>query len=555
MTFPLRSQTLICLIFLSLSCFADERPNIVLIVADDVGFSDIGVFGSEIRTPNIDALARAGVQLTNFHAAPTCGPSRSMMLTGVDNHLAGAGVNAAGLTRLPQLRGRPGYEGYLNQRVVTFPALLPESGYSTVMTGKWDPGNRPGRLPVDHGFDRSFVLASGGASHFNDMAGPMRPEPIAPYYENGDRVEVLPDGFFSSEFYTSRLIDYIDGADDDKPFLAYLSFTAAHWPLQVPNDWLDHYGEIYEQGWHSIRAARFERLKDLGVLPSHAVLPERNHAVAEWDKLMPAQYKVELRRMQLYAAMIENMDMHIGRLVEALHARDSERETVILFLSDNGAEGNAIDRVVDNDYWIASEFDNRLANLGRQGSFVWLGVGWGQAAASPFRLYKSYTSAGGLRTPALAYSTQQQFQSGMKHEIVTVRDIAATILDLADVEHPGDKFDGRPVLPMTGKSFVPYLTGSAETVHGHDPLGWETYGSRALIKGEWKALMIFPPEGPGEWQLFNLKTDPTESSNLAVDFPDVLQELIDDWNTYAEENGVAVFERDLGYGRYPVTRP
>ena len=550
MTTIARFQAVVCLSLLALPGLADERPNIVLIVADDVGFSDIGAYGSEIRTPNIDALAREGVQLTNYHAAPTCGPSRSMLLTGVDHHLAGSGINRAGLFRLPELRGRPGYEGYLNDSVVTFSTLLNDAGYRTYATGKWDPGTRPGQLPVDHGFEKSFVLANGGGSHFADMAGITRPIPVVSYYEDGNKVETLPEDFYSSAFYTDRIIEYINSNDDGQPFLAYLSFTAGHWPLQVPDDWLDRYADAYEEGWHEIRESRFNRLKDLGVIPSHAQLSTGHPSVQDWDKLLPAQRQVELKRMRIYAAMIENMDHHIGRLLQVLNERNTDRETVIIFLSDNGAEGNAVNTMMDNSYWIPSNFDNRLENLGRQGSYMWLGLGWGDAGVSPFTLFKSYTTAGGLRTPAIIHSSSGTTGSGMKDAIVTVRDITSTILELAGVEKPDGTYDGRTVHRMTGTSLLDYLGGRSETVHGDEPLGWELYGSRALIKGEWKAVRIYPPAGSGDWELFNIKTDPTETANLAADFPDVMVELIADWDAYAEANGVAVFEKDLGYGRY-----
>lgn len=550
MTANIRSLVLLVLVFLAMPGQADERPNIVLIVADDVGFSDIGAFGSEIRTPNIDALANQGVRLTNYHAAPTCGPSRSMLLTSVDHHLAGSGINRAGLFRVTELQGRPGYEGYLNDSVVTFVSLLRDAGYHTYATGKWDPGTRPGQLPIDHGFEKSFVLAAGGASHFDDMAGLARPIPVPPYYEDDRKVEKLPDDFYSSEFYTDRIIDYIDSNDDEQPFMAYLSFTTAHWPLHVPDDWLDRYAEDYEEGWHAVRRMRFNRQKDLDIIPVHAQLSPEHPASEDWDRLLPAQRQVELKRMRIYAAMIENMDHHIGRLKRVLKERDTDRETVIIFLSDNGAEGNAVNEMMDNEYWIPSNFDNRFENLGRQGSYVWLGLGWTQASVSPFRLHKSYTTAGGLRTPAIIHSSSDQIRSGMKDAIVTVRDIAPTILELAGVAGHNGTYDSRTVHRMTGTSLLDYLGGESDTVHGDEPLGWELYGSRALIKGEWKAVRIFPPAGSGEWQLFNLKTDPTESADLAADFPDVMAELIADWDAYADANGVVVFERDIGYGRY-----
>jgi arylsulfatase len=545
-----RIAVAILLLLFAVATSADERPNIVLIVADDLGYSDIGAFGSEIRTPNLDALANEGVKLTNFHAAPTCGPTRSMLLTSVDHHLAGAGINRAGLFRVPELQGRPGYEGYLNDSVVTFVQLLSDAGYHTYATGKWDPGNRPGQLPGDHGFDKSFVMAAGGASHFDDMAGTTRPVPVAPYFEDGEKVDKLPEGFFSSEFYTDRIVEYINSNDDEQPFLAYLSYTAAHWPLQVPDEWLDKYADDYEEGWHAIRQARFNRQKDVGLIPAHAELSSGHPQVQDWDKLLPAQRQVELKRMRIYAAMIENMDYHIGRLLEALDQRDTDRETVIVFMSDNGAEGNAIDGIMDNDYWIPSNFDNRLENLGRQGSYVWLGLGWADAGVSPFSLFKSYTSEGGIRTPAIVHSSSNRFDAAIKDAVITVRDIGPTLLELAGVSQHDGNYRGKTVHRMTGKSLVDYLGGHTNTVHGNDPLGWELYASRALIKGEWKAVCIFPPAGSGEWQLFNLKTDPTENFDLSNDFPDVMAELIANWDAYAAANGVAVFERDIGYGRY-----
>jgi arylsulfatase len=550
MTVRIHILILVFLSLLALPSLADERPNIVLIIADDLGFSDIGAFGSEIRTPNLDALAMDGVRLTNFHAAPTCAPSRSMLLTSVDHHLAGSGVNPATLFRLPELRGRPGYEGYLNDSVVTFVSLLNDAGYHTYITGKWDPGTRPGQLPIDHGFDKSFVMTGGGASHFHDMAGMSRPAPVMPYYEDGRRVDNLPEDFYSSEFYTDRIIEYVNSNDDGQPFLAYLSFTAAHWPLQVPDDWLDRYADDYEEGWHAVRESRFRRMKDLGVIPAHSELSLGHPAVQDWDKLLPAQREVELKRMRVYAAMIENMDHHIGRFAQFLKQRDTSRETIIVFISDNGAEGNAIDGILDNSYWIPSNFDNRLENLGRQGSYMWLGVGWGDASVSPFALFKSYATAGGLRTPAIIHSSSGRFDSGTRDTIVTVRDIAPTLLELAGVEPHDGSYDGRTVHQMSGTSLLEYLGGHAATVHGDEPLGWELYGNRALIKGEWKAVRVFPPAGSGNWELFNLKTDPSENYDLAADFPDVMAELIADWDAYAAANGVAVFDKDIGYGRY-----
>lgn len=529
----------------------DARPNIVLILADDLGFSDIGAYGSEIRTPNLDALAREGVQLTSFHTAPTCGPTRAMLMSGVDHHQAGLGSNAAALMRLPELRDRPGYEGHLNDRVVTFATLLKDSGYHTYMTGKWDLGIDEGQLPVDRGFERYFGLGDGGASHFADMIGAQRPKADAAYFEDGNRLARLPADFYSSRSYTDRILQFIeDNATDQRPFLAYLAFTAPHWPIQVPDDWLDRYKGEYDAGWAEVRRARLNRQKDLGVIPEDTRLPPRHRAVDDWESLSPPQRALEIRRMELYAAMIEYMDREIGRLLDGLKDGQYDRETIVMFMSDNGSEGNSIGTLLDNEFWVPNTFDNRLPNLGKAGSYVWLGPGWANAGSTPFRIYKSFTTEGGIRTPAIFYSSSGRFDIGLKNEVVTMRDIAPTILELADVQHPGLSYRGRALVPVTGKSALQYLRGNAPTVHGDDPIGWELYGNRALIRGDWKAVLTWAPEGNGQWQLFNLKTDPAESTDLAASSPELMRELIADWAGYAKDEGVALFDRDIGYGRY-----
>lgn len=536
---------------------ADERPNIVLIVADDLGFSDLGAYGGEIRTPHLDALAAAGLTLTNYHTSPTCGPTRAMLMTGVDHHRAGVGTNAAALMRMPELRKRAGYEGFLNDSVVTFPRLLERAGYHTFMTGKWDLATRsrpPENLPTDRGFDRFFGAPGGGPSHFSDPTGAFRPTADMTYFEDDRPVDELPEDFYSTAAFTDRLLEYIaERPRDGAPYFAYLALTAPHWPLQVPDDWLDRYRGAYDRGWDAVRKRRHERILELGLLPESTVLPAQNRAVPDWDTLLPAHRQVEIRRMELYAAMVELMDHHIGRLAEAVRADDS-RETVIVFVSDNGAEANDIEAVLDNKYWIPATFDNRLANMGRRGSYVWLGVGWGQATSSPLRIYKSYTTEGGIRAPAIFYSSRDRFAPGKKRALVAVRDIAPTVLELAGVEHPGPRFDGRPIIAPSGRSALGYLQGEADTVHGDEPIGFELYGNRALFKGRWKTVLTWPPEGNGRWELYDLERDPSETRNLAHRHPDVLRAMVADWDRYAEDNGVAIIDEDTGYGRYPETR-
>jgi len=528
---------------------SDARPNIVLIVADDLGFSDIGSFGSEIRTPNLDSLATHGLRLTNFHTAPTCGPTRAMLMTGIDPHPVGMSTNAVALRRLPMLVGRPGYEGRLNQQTVTVATLLNDAGYRTYMTGKWDLGSAEGSRPVDRGFDRSFTLASAGASHFGDATGALPVAPKATYLNDDVIVTSLPDDFYSTRFYTDQMLDYVESGDQNKPFFAYVAYTAPHWPLQVPDDWLDRYDGRYDAGWSALRKQRLANLKALGLVEHVNDVPLTPGAPL-WATLSASERDHQSRPMEIYAAMIEYMDWQIGRLLERIESLPSDRPTMVIFLSDNGPEGNAIDKIGRTGEWVAETFDTRLANAGRMNSYLFTGPGWAQASAQPYRLYKSFVTEGGIRTPAIISMAGTRPARDSSDALVLASDIPATILDAADVKHPGSAYAGRRVIPMEGKSVRPVFDGSAKDLHRDQPKGWELYGNRALIRNNWKALLVWPPAGSGQWQLFDIDQDPQETNDLSALHPGLLDELVDDWNGYADDNGIYLFEDDNGYGRY-----
>ena len=526
------------------------EPNIVLIVADDLGFSDIGSFGSEISTPSLDALAGQGLKLTNFHTAPTCGPTRAMLMTGIDPHLVGMAANAASVRRIEALQGRRGYDGRLNEDAVTVATLLSDAGYQTYMTGKWDLGAVPGSRPVDRGFQKSFALVNAGASHFSDASGVLSIATEAIYFEDETQVASLPEDFYSSRFYTERILEYIESGDAQKPFFAYVAYTAPHWPLQVPDDWIGKYRGQYDEGWQALSKKRLEKQLSLGVIDE---APDYVPAfgVLEWSSLPEEERVVRAREMEIYAGMIEYMDWQIGQLLARVKTLPSDRPTLVIFMSDNGPEGNAVDRIGGNSQWIAENFNNDLENMGKKGSYLWTGPGWAQASAEPFRLYKSFVSEGGIRTPAIiAYLGSNAAEATTSNALSVATDIPATILDAAGVPHPGTRYAGRDVFPIEGRSLLPIISGNADSIHEGEAIGWELYGNRALIKDQWKGLLLWPPAGNGEWQLFDVASDPFERNNLAGQYPEKLDELVRDWHQYADDKGIYLFEHDNGYGRY-----
>jgi arylsulfatase len=471
---------------------AGERPNIMLIVIDDMGYSDIGPFGAEIRTPALDRLAASGVKFTDFYVGPACSPTRSMLMSGTDNHVAGMGANAEGLA--PNQIGQPGYEGYLNDRVVSVASLLQEAGYHTYMAGKWHLGEEPEHDPSKRGFEKSYALIQGGASHFDDewmMCANYTPT----YRENGVRVHV-PRGFFSSKFYTDKIIEDIEGQKDDKPFFAYLAYTAVHDPLHLPDDWLDKYKGSYDAGYDAVRKARLERMKEMDLVPEGTALGSWLEMVPTWDDLDPEQRKMEARRMEIYAAMVENTDFHIGRLLDYLQTSGRVDNTLVIFFSDNGANGMPMHAYPGTDEaWVERNSDNRFENWGRRGSRIAEGMGWAQASVTPFRLFKGFIAEGGIRSPLIVSGPGVKGAGEIETAFSHVMDLAPTFLEIAGATYP-DTFEGRKIVSQRGKSILPVLTGKSDSVRVEDePVGWEMMGWRALRIGQWKITWIDRPFG------------------------------------------------------------
>jgi arylsulfatase A-like enzyme len=521
-----------------------KKPNILLIVADDMGYSDIGCFGGEIKTPNLDRLARAGGRFTSFCVGPTCSPTRSMLLSGCDNHVAGLGNMAEFLG--PEQKGKPGYEGHLNSRVASIASVMRDTGYHTYMAGKWHMGEDPGNWPAALGFERDFTLLQGGGSSWSDMMYPNPAHPHLTFTLNGKRLEKLPENHFSTEAYANFIMKSVDEHKADaKPFFAYLSFQAVHSPFAVPDDWLDKYKGQYDMGYEALRAARLVRMKELGIVGKDVQPYPRLPKVPAWDSLSPEQRKLSARRMEIYAAMLANMDHHIGRVLDHLKESGQLDNTLVIFFSDNGPEPTELATLVasafspDAKEWFLKNFDQRPENWGRKGSAVDYGVAWAQAGSVPFRMFKGYVAEGGIRSPLIIAGPGIKQTGGINAAFLHVMDIAPTLYELAGAEHPSKKPDGK-IAPLQGKSLVPMLTGKSGSVRGdRDCVGWEMFGNRAVRRGDWKILnLLRAAGGTGEWQLFNLKTDPAETNDLAKASPNQLKELVALWDEYAKNNGV-----------------
>ncbi len=514
-------------------------PNIVMIAADDMGYSDLSLYGGEVSTPNIDALAEAGMMLTNFRAAPTCSPTRSMMLSGVDNHLAGLGTMGEYIAS--NQKGKPGYEGYLNDRVVALPRLLKDAGYHTYIAGKWHLGKKEGFMPSDRGFEQTFTLLEGAGHHYSNMGyNPARP--VATYYSNGKPLE-LPDNFYSTNSYTDKLIEFLEGdSEDDQPFFVFAAYTSPHDPLQAPQESIQKYIGKYDIGWDKLREQRFKRMKDLGLISPDLDFQPRWERVPAWDGLTPEQQKYESKKMAIYAAMIDNLDQNIGRLIDYLKEIGEYDNTIILFLSDNGPEG--ADRPERERWktWLEEEdIDNSYENIGSGNSFVAVGEGWAQVSSTPFLWYKGRVTEGGLRVPAIV-TYPGVIEAGTRSDaLASVVDIMPTLLQYAGVEHPGTRYDGREIYPMDGRSMRPVLDGESDEIYGeNDPVAFELFGNgnSALIMGDWKIIRQSSPWGDGEWQLFNLGEDPRELNDLSEQYPERLTKMIALYEEYEQAKGV-----------------
>ena len=548
---------------------AGKKPNILYIMADDLGYSDIGAFGGEIETPNLDALVKQGRLLTNHHTGTVCAITRAMLVSGTDHHLVGEGHMGA---PNDERRGLPGYEGFLNESSLSFVQLLRDAGYHTYMAGKWHLGSAiaggavttAGKTPDQWGFEHSYALLAGAAA--NHYAHER--EGSTNYTEDGKFVQPGQPGqpggvggepFYSTDFYTKRLISYIDrNKADGKPFFAYAAYTSPHWPLQVSEPWLSKYKGKYDAGYEAVRDARIARQKQLGIIPAdftpYAGAPDTtarspatagfntatakyinaNNGMAQgytdygpgkvnkkWASLTALEKKAQARYMEIYAGMVDNLDHNIGLLIQHLKDIGEYDNTYIMFQSDNGAEGWPIDSGADPKLTDeANATEPVYATLGTDNGAqaarrLQYGLRWAEVSATPFRLTKGYAGEGSVATPLIVRLPGQSARLPNLNALTHITDNTATFLALAGVTPPTQAappavdaagvdrnrgkvvYNGRNVYPVTGKSLLPLLEGGAASVRT-GPLGHESYGRAYLISadGKWKALWNEPPVGP-----------------------------------------------------------
>ncbi|MDA9371636.1 arylsulfatase [Porticoccaceae bacterium] len=509
-----------------------SRPNILLVVADDLGYSDIGAFGSEILTPNLDELAARGMLLTNFYSGPTCSVTRSMLMTGMDSHIAGLGNMAE--TVADNQMGQPGYEGHLSARVDTVAEILKSAGYHTYMAGKWHLGMHPDRSPRRRGFEQSFAMLYGAGSHFSDMAGGDAHRHPVLYRDNGLLIDELSDDFYSTTFYTDRIIEQINSnVDDGRPFFAYLAYTAPHWPLQAPDSIIDKYRGSYDRGYDSVRQGRFAAQQKLGLFDSSIQAPQRPSYVKPWVDLSDQERTYHARNMEIYATMVDYMDTGIGRVIDYLDKRDQLDNTIIVFISDNGAEHWDHNSAPPPIGEFAANFDNSAENSGREGSFVLYGSEWAHVSNTPFSRYKGTTYEGGIRSPAVI-SWPDKIASGQVSRAIThSSDWLPTFAELA----------GAGTQNVSGKSLVALLTGSVEQVRdSNETVGMEIWGKRGIIANGYKLVSSGKPNELVDWELYNLQADPGEQIDLAQRQPEVFNSMLKHWNDYVANNNVILPE-------------
>lgn len=527
------SLIVIVFAFAAQTLFSAERPNIIVIMVDDMGFSDIGCYGGEIETPNIDALASGGVRFSQFYNSGRCCPTRATLLTGLHPHQTGIGhmTNSPGKTR--GYTRPPAYQGYLNRRCVTIAEVLREAGYATLMTGKWHLGyNEMDRLPLQRGFQKYFGCISGATRYFH----PEDPRGMTLGNEKIESPESTTDRpFYTTDAFTDYAIRFINehhkASPQDKPFFLYLAYTAPHWPLQAHEEDIAKYRGKYKIGWDKLREQRLARQITSGLIPPDCKLSPRDESAPAWDSLSAEKQQEMDLKMAVYAAMIDRVDQNIGKLVKSLKSIGQYENTLIMFLSDNGgcAEGGVLGR---------GEFFNvKKRNQQTNNSY---GRAWANASNTPFRLYKHHAHEGGVATPFIMH-WPHRIKPGKDwlREPAQLIDIMPTVIEVAGTSYP-ETYADNPILSLDGISLMPSCQG--RSLGRNRPIFIEHENNAFVRDGDWKLVGrgVSPPGGlqSKKWELYNVKDDPSELNSLVAEYPDKVKVLSDQWEKWAERVGV-----------------
>jgi arylsulfatase A-like enzyme len=524
MKFVLVSASVFLLIFTT-ACSQPEkrketRPNIIVILADDMGYSDIGCFGGEISTPNLDRLAGEGLRITQFYNSGRCCPSRSALLTGLYPHQAGVGG-------MLQNDGLTAYDTHLSSNSVTLAEMLKDAGYHTMISGKWHVGSEPEHLPTARGFSDQYFSDNTTGHYFGIAKGRK-------YIVDGE--EVKPEGewlksgtmeyqlfknedgsqWYATDAIASKAIGFVKdlrAREADQPFFLYLPFTAPHWPLHAFEEDIKKYQGKYLGGWDSLRIQRFERMRKLGILDSKSKLTDRNENVKPWNELSDSSKHYYDRLMAVYAAMIDRMDQNIGRVLESLKATGDLDNTMIIFLSDNGGCHEMIHRS-----------DRSVAVPGTLESYDGYEYGWAGASNTPFKWFKHWSHEGGIAAPFIAWYPSMIKPGRVSTSVRYIADLMPTFVDVAASKYPTE-YHGYQITPTIGQSLLPLFKGEKD--QGRDFTWWEHEGNRAVRKGDWKVVSRYDYATNTElpWELYNLEDDRTETIDLSKKHPEKVSEL------------------------------
>ncbi len=513
-------------------------PNLVVILADDMGYADLGCYGGLVDTPHLDALAAAGLRFTRFYNSARCSPTRAALLTGLHPHQAGMGILAEDPNAFAAEDAAPGYQRFLNDRCLTLPEALRPAGYRSYLAGKWHLGlHGEEKWPRQRGFDRFYGLLSGASSYF----APRDPRGLT--LDNTQLPPPADPEYYTTDAFTDHALAFLDEHPADAPFFLYLSFTAPHWPLHARPEDIDRFSGRFRSGWDELRPRILERQKALGVVPPHAALSPRDDGVRPWEALTPEQRDRLDHRMAVYAAMVHRMDWNIGRLVERLRETGRLEDTLILFLADNGACAEPYTDLGGGEFTAIN--DPAAGGAGGPAAPAGgssYGTGWANLSNTPFRRYKARLHEGGIRTPLIAHwpAGLRTAPGATTDALAHVVDLAPTLLELAGVAYPETR-DSIPLEPLAGRSLAPVLAGGA----GEEPefLLWEQYRNKAVRRGDWKAVQPAEAEAAEAWELYDLATDPTELHDLAAREPELLRELVAAWRHWAETHAVLPRQR------------